>query len=178
MNFKTITIIKHPIDCVWVSMRDDLPKIVHLLEDIESIDVELYEKKSHICKIINIWKASPPLPASLTKLLDSDMFVWTDRAEWNEKKQACSWDIELHHFRDKLQCSGSTIFTEAMGGKGTRIVFSGCIEWNYQSFSGFPIFLDDAVRNVVESFISKLIPKNFRKITEALTNHIEACLQV
>lgn len=174
MHFNTISIIKHPIDQVWLTMRDDLPKLVELAEDIESISVELHEKKSGICKVVNIWKASPPLPQSVARYLKSDMFVWTDRAEWNEEKMECLWSIEPHHFRDRVHCSGVTSFHPAMGGRGTRITFIGDFEWDSQSLSVVPNLLKEAVHKIVESLVSDLIPKNFRKITDAVKRHLDA----
>ena len=173
MNFKTVNVIKHPINRVWTTMRDDLPKLVDLLGDIESITLELYEKESHICKVVNIWKARPPLPQSIARHLDSDMFVWTDRAEWNEKAMECFWSIEPHHFRDIVRCSGSTKFDSAMGGRGTRVTFSGNFEWNNQNLPGMSNALEETVYKGVEALIRNLIPKNFRKITDALTRHLD-----
>jgi hypothetical protein len=172
MDFKTVNIIQHPIDRVWAAMRDDLPKLV--VEDIESINVELYEKRSHLCTVVNIWKACPRLPDSIARHMDSDMFVWTDRAEWNEKKMECLWSIEPHHFRERIRCGGSTKFDSAIGGRGTRVTFSGNFEWNNQNLPGEPNVLEEAVYKGIEALIRNLIPKNFRKITDALTKYLDA----
>lgn len=173
MNFKTVNVIKHPMNRVWATMRDDLPKLVDLLSDIDSITVELYEKDSHICRVVNIWKARPPLSRSIASHLDADMFVWTDRAEWNEKTMECFWSIEPHHFRNIVRCSGSTKFDSAMGGRGTRVTFSGDFEWNDPHIPGVPNVLGEAVYKGVETLIMNLIPKNFRKITDAIANHLD-----
>jgi hypothetical protein len=174
MNFSTVSIVKHPIDRVWIAMRDDLPKLVDLLEDIESISVELNEQGPHIHKVVNIWKACPQLPQSIAMRLDSDMFVWTDRAEWNEEKRECLWSIEVHHFRDRVRCSGLTSFGSAMGGRGTRVTFAGSIGWHNRDPSKVTGFLEEAVYKSVEALMRDLVPRNFRKITDALAKHLDA----
>jgi hypothetical protein len=173
MNFNTVSMVKHPIDQVWTIMRDDLPKLVELLEDIEGIHLELYEKKAHICKVVNIWKASPRLLQVVASRLDSDMFVWTDHAEWNEKKMECLWNIEPHRFRDKIRCSGATKFSSAIGGRGTRINFSGNFELNNQNLPEVLRFLEEPMLQSLETLIKNLIPKNFHKMTDALARHLD-----
>ena len=174
MNFNSVSVVKHPIDRVWTIMRDDLPNLMDLLEDIEGITVELYEKKEHICKVVNIWKASPPLPQSIASRVAPDMFVWTDSAEWNEKKMECRWSIELHHFRDRVHCSGTTKFDTAMGGRSTKITFSGNIEWINKNTSSITNFLEETIYHTIEPLIKNLIPRNFRKITMAITKRLDA----
>jgi len=173
MKFNTVSIVKYPLDRVWIAMRDDLPKLVDLLEEIESISVELNEQGSHIHKVVNIWKACPRLPQSIAKRLDSDMFVWTDLAEWNRKKRECLWSIEPHHFRE-IRCLGSTSFDSAMGGRGTRITFTGNIDWHNQELPEATGFQEEAVYKSAEVLLRNLIPRNFRKLTDALAKHLDA----
>jgi hypothetical protein len=174
MNFKTVTIVKHPINIVWTTMRDDLPKLVDLLEDIESINVELYGKKEDVCKVVNIWKASPRFSRSIATNLDSNIFVWTDHAEWNERKLECHWTIESHYFRDRVHCSGLNKFGSAMGGRGTRVTFSGEFELKDQSLPLASRFLEESISKSIENVLRNVISKNFRKTVEALAKHLDA----
>ena len=175
MNIKTVSVIKYPIDNVWTAMRDDLPKLLNFLEDIESITVKLYENiEPEITQVVNIWKASPKLPKILARRLDSNMFVWTDNAKWDKTKLECAWNIEPHHFRDNVKCSGITKFELALGGRGTRVTFSGNIEWKSKSHASVSSFMEDAVFKGIEIFVQSLIPKNFRKVIEALTKYLDS----
>jgi len=66
MNFKSTAVIKHPIDLVWVTMRDKTPELVGLLDDVESVTVrERVEQDSGDVNVINIWQAAPKLPSFL-----------------------------------------------------------------------------------------------------------------
>jgi len=173
MRFQTVSVIKHESRIVWAAMRDDLPKIVHFLGDIESVtEQQRCETKEH-CKIVNIWKASPRLPQALVKFIDSDMFMWTDRAEWDNRMQTCNWSIELHHFRDSIQCHGSTLFQPAMGGAGTKVTFSGDLNWNSRKLLGSASFLGETALSAAEGIIRNILQKNFRKIAEALGQYLD-----
>ena len=175
MNIKTVCVIKHPIESVWFTMRDELPNLINLLEDIESITVQLYKNKnSAITEVVNVWAASPKLPKVLSKKLDPKMFIWTDYAKWNNDKLECVWRIVPHHFSDKANCAGSTKFENALGGRGTKVTFSGNIDWNNQNHAGLSGILEDAVRKGIEVFVQSLIPKNFRKITGAVSTHLDS----
>lgn len=172
MNFKTVSIVKHPVARVWTMMRDDLPGLVSRLEDIEGIIVEQYEMNNHLCRVVNVWTASPRLPRGIVKYLDSDMFSWTDRAEWNEETMECLWSIEPHFFRGKIGCSGSTRFEPAMGGRGTKITFSGDFACDSKNLTALPDILRESVYRGVEVLMGTIIPKNFRKITDALSQRL------
>lgn len=174
MTFNTVSMVKHPIDRVWTIMRDDLPKLVDLIDDIEDISVQSYEKRNHNCKVVNVWRASPPLPQSIAGRLDSSMFIWTDRADWNDKNKECLWSIEHHHFRDRIRCSGTTRFESAIGGRGTRITFSGSFELNHHNLPGMLRSLEGPALKAIENLISSLIPKNFHKIADALSTHLDS----
>lgn len=172
MKFQTITIIKYKIDAVWKTMRDDLPELAYLMEDIESIT----EKERHVSpsvhKVINIWKSATKLPPIIMRYLNTDMFTWTDRAEWNNESLVCNWKIEPHHFRDSIHCKGKTSFESAMGGLGTKITFSGDLEYNSQKLIGITNFIGDTVLGAADSIIRIIVQKNFRKIAEAIEKHL------
>ncbi len=174
MKFNTISILKHEMDHVWTMMRDDLPKLVDLMDDIESIRVESYEQTGRMCRVVNIWRASPGIPRSIASRLDSNMFIWTDFAEWNEDKKECNWRIEHHHFRDKIHCAGTTKFASAMGGRGTRITFRGDFKMNTQNLPKFLGVLEEPVLITVETILKSLIPKNFHKLTSAIAQHLDS----
>jgi len=175
MNINTVSILKHPLENVWHAMRDELPNLVELLEDIDDIEVEAYENTSpNTTMIVNIWKAYPKLPAVITSRLNAEMFIWTDRAEWDDSILECNWSIEPHYFQEKIQCSGTTKFTTALGGKGTRITFTSDIKWRNKNSSGVTGLLENTVYVVIESFMKNLIPKNFHKITAAISKHLDS----
>ena len=174
MNFKTISIIKFPVDIAWKTMLHHLPDIANDVDDLESIT----EKERTIfpdgnIKVVNLWKAKPKFPAIVAKYINPDMLAWTDTAIWNEKEKAIEWKIRSHHFHEEMHCAGTTIFETAMGGKGCRLTFSGSIEWRGKVLSLSLGVLDSTIAKAVEGVLTQMIPSNFRKITEVMSKYIE-----
>lgn len=173
MEFRTVSIVKHPVESTWRVMRDELPLLGSKVDDIASISVESREQGDSVYRIVNVWRACPPLPGVVAQYLEPDMFAWTDRAEWHDVRRECHWSIEAHHFRDGLLCSGTTTFAHAMGGRGTRISFSGEVGWGKADIPGVPAFMQLPVRKGVEVLMASLVPKNFRKLIDALQRHLD-----
>ena len=166
--FKSVIMVKYPQDHVWVAVRDRLPEMVPFLDDVKSITQEYREQKSDLLKLTNIWQADIELPSKVQSIIDVDKLEWTDSAEWIESQQQCQWIIEPHFFKDRIDCTGSTRFESAIGGRGTRITFAGELSIDASDIPGIPVFMESTVTKTVESLITTVIPKNFRKITDAL----------
>ncbi|MDT4969202.1 MAG: hypothetical protein QOJ64_3939 [Acidobacteriota bacterium] len=75
-------------------------------------------------------------------------------------------------FSQRLQCSGGTRYETAMGGRGTRSTFEGAFDLTDRHFPGVPSMFEGAIANGIESFVSTLIPKNFRKLTQAVSTFL------
>jgi len=54
------------------------------------------------------------------------------------------------------------------------VTFSGNIEWKSKSHASVSSFMEDAVFKGIEIFVQSLIPKNFRKVIEALTKYLDS----
>jgi hypothetical protein len=174
MNFKTISIIKFPVDIAWNTMLDRLPDIANDVDDLESItEIERTAQGDGIVRVVNVWKAKPKFPAMVMKYINPDMLAWTDTATWIEKEKKADWSIRSHHFHEEMHCKGMTTFETAMGGKGCRLTFSGSLEWKGKVFSsGLGIF-DSTISKAVEGVLTQMIPSNFRRITEVMSKYIE-----
>lgn len=172
MKFNAVSMVKHPLELVWTLMRDDLSKLADQIEDIERIRVESVRRNHNVHRIVNVWEASVQLPFNIGKHLDTNLFSWTDYAEWHDAERECCWQIEHHYFRDSFNCSGVTQFMPAMGGRGTRITFSGTFELNRNKIPKMLSVLEEPALKMIESMLIKSIPKNFQKITTAIENHL------
>jgi hypothetical protein len=169
VNIKTITILKHPTELVWITTRDRLPEIVPLLDDIESMTVKSREERSDgTVKLVNVWKACPKLPAAVTSHIPPEMLAWNDYAEWPPRNFQCNWRMEPHFYTDRIKCCGVTRYEPAMAGRGTRITFHTNIELSVRDLPGVPAVLEDAVSKAIEFFVCALVPQNFRKIAQAV----------
>jgi hypothetical protein len=170
-TFKSIIMVKYPRNIVWETIRDRLPELVPFLDDVADIVPE--HRQEHLegsLELINIWKADIKIPPILHSVIDPSTLSWTDRAKWNESQNICHWAIEPHFLPDRIRCSGRTQFEEAMGGRGTRINFEGALEVTTKDFPGLPAFMEVTATQTIESLVASLIPKNFRKVTDALSH--------
>jgi hypothetical protein len=169
MNVKTITVLKHPTECVWVATRDRLPEIVPLLEDIESVTVQSRKKKSDgTVSLVNVWKACPKLSPILTSRIRPEMLMWKDYADWSLRNFECRWRIEPQFFTDRIKCYGLTRYEPAMGGRGTRITFETEIELYTHDLPGVPAVLEGTISKAIESLVAVMIPQNFRKVAQGV----------
>jgi len=173
MEFKNINVLKFEPGLLWDAMLNHLPEIGAKIDDLESI-VEKERKviDAYTIRVVNVWRAKPNLPAVVAKHIKPEMLAWTDTGVWNEKKKIVQWEIDSHYFGKQMDCAGTTLFEPAMGGKGTRIIFSGNLQWKGDKISlGLGIF-DSTILKVAESVMVQVIPANFRKITALLGDYI------
>jgi len=167
MQFKTVAIVKHPLETVWDVMQNKLPEIAEWVDDIEEIKAcerGLSDSGDEI--VIHEWKAAPPLPDFVKSWVQPDMLTWTDSAVWKQESKSCHWVIESHYFRDKMSCSGITSYQPALGGKGCRLNFEGTLKWNPGAGVAGAVVLQG-----METILSALIPSNFRKLAAAVEQY-------
>lgn len=173
-KFKSVTIVKQPKALVWKAMRDRLPETVPFLDNVAAItQVRREELADGSVQLINLWKADVKIPGAIQSIIDPSNLSWLDRAEWFEASNRCQWRIEPQFFTDHIRCAGNTHFEPALGGRGTRITFEGELEITVSNIAGLPTFMQVAVSNAMESLVTSLVPKNFRKITDALSLLLE-----
>lgn len=164
-SFKSIQIVKVPLDSMWIAIRDRLDEMVPQLDNIQSVTVDHREEHPDgTISLINLWQAKAKLPAVLASFIKPEALAWTDRARWDTAKHQCNWQVELHFARDRAHCHGITTFEPAIGGRGTRVTFSGDFAMNARGLPGVPALLESTVALAAESFVTSLIPTNFRKL--------------
>jgi hypothetical protein len=164
--FKSIVVTQQPMDRLWVTIRDHMPELAGMLDDIDRITVVSREQlaKGRL-RLVNEWRAKPRLPISIETVTGTDAFVWLDHAEWNESEHRCQWRIEPQFLDGRIHCHGATVYETAMGGRGSRVTFEGELELTAPR-SGASSLLERSVVPIVESIVTVMIPKNFRKIVE------------
>lgn len=166
-EFKSIVVVTHPLELVWTTIRDRLPELVLRLDDIEGVSVvERHDEADGTVRLVNLWKAKPQIPSMLSSAINPAMFAWTDHARWVTPARECHWRIEPKFLAAQARCAGLTRYEPALGGRGTKITFAGEFDLSAHKFSGVPSFLDGTVSKAIESFVTSLIPRNFRKLTQ------------
>ena len=173
-HFKNLIMVKYPHDLVWKTIRDRLPELVPWLDNVDKVTVEeRSEQDNGDIKLTNLWQAKVKIPPGLKSVINPEMLSWIDKAEWNESSKQCHWQIEPNFFHERITCSGTASYEPAMGGRGTKITFEGDIKIDAHQFHGVPAALESTIESGIESMVTSLIPRNFRKMTEALPNIIE-----
>ena len=167
--FKSVVIVKYPLDLVWTTIRDRLPEMVPMLGDVASITVlDRREDSSGIIGLVNEWRLRLNIPTVLSAVVKPEMLGWIDRAEWRDVTHKCCWAIEPFFLTEAVRCAGTTVYEPAIGGRGARITFAGTLDIDNARLGVIPTSLGIPVSAALETLVSTLIPKNFRKTTDAL----------
>lgn len=173
-TFKSMIIVKHPKKLVWQTMRDRLTDMVPFLDDVAFIEqMDRRESGNGSVQLTNFWKADIKIPDAIRSILHASEVSWLDRAEWSEIRDKCEWQIEPRFFTDHIHCAGTTSFEPAVGGRGTRITFEGKLDIALNNIPGVPRFMHGTATKAIESLVTTLIPKNFHKLTAALSNLLD-----
>ena len=167
-TFRDLVIVKQPLDRIWTTVRDHLPQLAQQLDDIESITcLERHPLGPARQGLVNRWCSTQKIPAMLQSRLGAVEVSWLDRNEWDDATHTCTWSIEPSVLRDHIRCAGRTLYEPAMGGRGTRITFSGEFELAPGALRSLAGPLEQPVAAFVESIVTVFIPKNLRKVMEA-----------
>ncbi|HIK46579.1 MAG TPA: hypothetical protein IGR64_17140 [Leptolyngbyaceae cyanobacterium M65_K2018_010] len=165
-TFKTVAMIQHPRAIVWQTLRDRLDQLAPLLDDIEAVKTQSRERGPQGLHLVNGWQAKVPLPKGLTQWIPPDRIAWTDYADWYDQTWECHWQIEPHVFRDRIHCVGLTRYEEVLAGRGTRLTCQGTLK-----VLDLPV---PGASALIESFITRLIPRNFQQLAAAVSQSLEA----
>ena len=160
-NFATTAIVKHPLETVWLTMRDDITELAQQLGDIRSVKTTSRVATADAVTLVNLWEAEPQVPPAVAAVLSSNLFRWTDHARWVTASHECQWTIEPSFAVGRISCSGTTSYEPAIGGRGTRITFRGTLDIRVGGAIGAPLVV------IVETFVTGLIPKNFQNLALA-----------
>jgi hypothetical protein len=171
--FKSIIVVKHRPERLWVTIRDRMSDLAAMLDDVERVTVlERQVTDNGDVRLLNEWRAKPLLPAAMSSLVDPALLGWHDRAEWHEAERRCTWSIEPFFLPGRIQCTGVTSYEEAMGGRGARVTFEGTLALDLSTLMGPSVF-DRGLNALAENIVTTLIPKNFRKTVEAAARVLE-----
>jgi hypothetical protein len=167
-SFKSIMMSKQPVKQIWAAIRDRTPELAEMLDDVDEIVVlERKQLLNGSVRLVNEWHATHRLLNSLKPVLGSDSIVWLDHADWSESDWQCRWRVEPQFLAGRVRCEGTTSYEPAMGGRGSKITFQGQLELDLRFLGGAASVIPSGAAQIVESIVTVLIPKNFRKMVEA-----------
>ena len=168
-SFRTVTVVKHPVDDVWVTMRDHLPSLADSLADIRSIrEAAREEVGESVVRVVNEWEARVNLPAGLDGLISAEMLRWTDHAEWDRSRMSCRWRVVPDAFRGELVSEGETGFVPIANHRATRIDFSGEIAIQPER----TLLAKSIYAGLIRQTIASVIPRNFQVLCREVEGYI------
>lgn len=165
-TFSSFTIVKQPIDVVWVAMRDNLYDVGKRMDDLHSIETLERERSPEGVRLLNRWVARQKIPPLLRRHVGSEQIEWLDSAFWRDADKVCLWSIRSDVFSDYVECTGTTRYQPAMAGRGTRVSFDGHFVLKPGFSVALPAALEPAVTALVESMASTLIPRNLARAVQ------------
>jgi hypothetical protein len=170
-SFHCLVGLRYPVSQVAPAVRDRLVDIASDLDDVERISViERREQPHGGLLLVNEWRINPKLPAALGNFIDSAMLGWRDHAEWSADAMLCRWRIEPYFMPEAIHCAGETRFESAMAGRGARATFEGTLDVDPSALARIPAAWRLPASAAIELLVGTLIPKNFRKTTDAVVN--------
>jgi len=166
-NFRSIVVLRRPIDEMWSIMRDYMGSLIDRLPDIERIlELERVSESDGQTRLVNAWYIRQQIPPMLLDLLGTAELGWIDRSVWEPRNRTCAWTVEPFVLQESVSCRGATRFEQAIGGRGTRVTFEGVIELELGALNLSRI-LEGPVTRFLESILTTVVPRNLRSILEA-----------
>ncbi|HEY6136154.1 MAG TPA: DUF2505 family protein [Thermoanaerobaculia bacterium] len=165
-NFATTAVLKHPVETVWLALRDHINDFVPQVGDIRSVTTTSRVETPEVVLLVNVWEAEPQIPPAVAAVLSSKLFRWTDHARWVAANHECHWVIEPAFAPSRVSCDGTTSYEPAIGGRGTRITFRGTLDISVGGALGAPLTA------LVEGFVTTLIPRNFQNLAAAAGSYL------
>ncbi|HEX2027939.1 MAG TPA: hypothetical protein VHF25_08070 [Nitriliruptorales bacterium] len=167
-QFKTLVVLRQPLQPVWSTMQDRLPELIPMIDDVASVTVlEREEVGPGRTRLVNEWRARQRLPAVVRDAVQGEVLGWIDHNLWDDQARVCVWNIEPFVLPESIRCQGTTTYEPAMGGRGCRVTFEGTFELADGALSGLAGALQRPVASFVESIVSTYIPRNTRAVLEA-----------
>ena len=172
MKIESSDIIRHPIERVYETYRDEMPQIADYVANISKIEVESREEVDDGVKIHNIWHAVGEIPGVAKAIIKPDMLMWDDYAHWKDQENHCNWRLSTRFFTDNVTCTGRTSFFDVGNGQ-TRVELTGELNISLKGVAGIPRILQSRAEPQLEKFIVSLITPNMRKVTLGVGRYLD-----
>lgn len=172
MHLESKDMISRPVDDVYKLVRDDLPKLVPFMPNVDRIEVKSRDQKGDDIKIVNQWFAKAEIPSALKKVIKPEYFSWKDTATWVESKKCVNYKIEALAAKGLFEVSGTNTFT-AVGDK-TELKISCEVEIHPDKVPGVPSFLAKGLKGPLEALIKKIMEPNLTSLAKQINAYFKS----
>lgn len=171
MYLESEDVLDRPADQVYKLVRDELPKLVPYLPNINKVEVVSRKDlgKGRV-EIVNRWYAKAEVPSALKKVINPELFSWKDTAVWIEEKNAVEYKIESLWGNDLYEAKGINTFSEVGDGK-TKLKVTCEINIHADRIPGVPSFLAKKMLPTVEALIKKILEPNLTSLAKGLDSY-------
>jgi len=168
MKLESKDTIPRPLDEVYSLVRDNLPKIVPYLPNIEKVEViEYKDANKEKTFVTNHWYAYAEVPKVAKKFIKDELFSWKDVAIWNNEQHYVDYSLESFWANDLYDAKGRNFF-KAKGDNETEIIITCDIEIHENKVPGVPKFLVKKIMPHLEGVLRKVLEPNLTKLGEAI----------
>src|SRR5262249_44168222 len=92
-TFEGGALVQFQRDHVFRANRDMLAEAMRHVDDVEVVVRSRSESDGRV-EMVNVWQATPVIPASVASVVKPHMLVWQDRAVWTLADYTCRWSVE------------------------------------------------------------------------------------
>lgn len=168
MHIESEDTLSHDPDEVYALVRDEMPKLLPYMPDVESLVQDSYARESDTrVRIVNTWTAKQKIPSAAQRFLPKDILTWKDKALWKDDERLVEYRLEGFGY----EVDGTTRF-EAVPG-GTRIKVAATFTIHPEKFK-IPRMVFKRVFPHVEGVVKKGIQPNLTALAKGLKEYYAA----
>jgi hypothetical protein len=169
-TFEGGALVQFQREHVFRANRDALAEAIRHVDDIDVLVKSRIESDGRV-EMVNAWRLSAPIPASVASVIRPHMLFWQDRAVWTTADHACRWSVESPFFPD-IRCGGVTHFEEASRGRATKVSLRGELSIDPRAVPVATPLAQRALARTAEELVAAFFPVILRRFTDALATHL------
>ncbi len=163
--------VRFPLDVTWPIYRNEVPNLIHLLPNIERIDVEKREEFDGGVNTVLWWHAKAKLPGPAAKLVSKDLFSWVDTATWLDADHHVDYVLTMPELSDAVRVTGRNSFVA--DGPRTRIRLFGTIHTDMDKIKIVPKILLKSIVPTIQAFAVRLTKPNFDELNRGVEKYLD-----
>jgi hypothetical protein len=160
-------------DEVFHLLRDDMPKLVPYLYDVERIDVVERREDGDRTHIVNLWFGDmSKVPGPVRPFVKPELISWKDHATWTTSSKTATWRLEPRIGARAFDCNGTTRILS--NSASATLAMDIDLEIHPENVPGVPRLLANRFRGQIEEAIAKQITPNLKNLAVSIRRYAEA----
>jgi hypothetical protein len=156
---------------VYATYRDQLPELGATLPNVRSLQLKSRQETDHQVRLELEWRGGGDIPAAARKLLNENLFNWTEYDVWDNQAFTVDWRIETHAYREAVLVAGLNRFLDY--GDRTLVESRGAVKIDLSAIPGAPPFLRDQMVHWVEGLLAQKIEPNLLQMGQNVRQYLE-----